>query len=216
MENNQYTAYYKNRPSEELKEIAFQDSLYEDEARLAALLILKERNEIISGDEQKELEELNKKIEAKKAKVLKDEEEASKIKLQNNIEEKPLPELYSPVAILGFSLFFSLIFGAVLMYLNLKKLGKSAQAINVLLISIGIMALMYFASIKYQLSQVVVLLINLGGGLLLIEYFWKKHVGTHIKFKKKPIVKAILVSVVISVIALAAVYFVYKDQFPTL
>lgn len=215
MTDNQYITYYKSRPTEELKEITFQENLYEDEARLAALLILKDRGEISNENEESELKALEEKIKAKKESVLKEQEKAAEIKMKNNSDENALPELYSPVAILGFSLFFSLIFGAVLMFLNLKKLGKSTQAINVLLVSVSIMVLMYFASIKFQLSQVVMLLINLGGGLLLIEFFWKKHVGIHTKFKKKPIAKAVLVSVIISIIVLATAYFIFKDQLPT-
>lgn len=214
MRENQYTTYYKKRSTEELKEIILQDSLYEDEARLAAIWVLKERNQLTTDQELNEFEVLKRKEKDKKEALL--QAELKSKKEEEEKKESILPELYSPVAILGFSLFFSLIFGAVLMFFNLKKLGKSSQATNVLLICIGIMLVMFYASLKFQLSQFVVLLINLGGGWFLIEFFWKKYVGIHTKFKKKPLTKAILISIAISLSIFALTYFFYKDQLPAL
>ena len=175
-------------------------------------MVLKERDFEFNEAQEKEHTLLKDKFAKQKEendkRVAKEQEQVT--------NEENIPELYSPVAILGFSLFFSFIFGGVLMFFNLRKLGKSAIANNVLLICTGIIVVAYFVALKFQVNQFFMLLINLGGGWLLIEFFWKKHVGLQTKFKKKSITKAVLVSVLISVAVFLVTYWVFKDQFPEL
>lgn len=207
---NQYATYYKRRPTDELREIAFQKELYHDDARMAALLELQTRGEDISEEGNKELEVLT--ANAKEV-----AREKQKVKSKTSAQSEALPEWYSPAAILGFSIFFSVIFGGVLMYANLRKAGKKTEATTAILISLGIMLVSAYLVHVYKVSQWVALLSNVSGALILIEYFWKKHLGYQTKFKRKPLTKAILISVSIALIAIlivvgAAYYF--PEHFP--
>ena len=125
-----------------------------------------------------------------------------------------LPEWYSPAAILGFSIFFSVIFGGVLMYANLRKAGKKNASIIVLAVSLGIMILSGCMAHLYKMNQWIVLLANVSGALILIEYFWKKHLGYHTKFKRKSLTKAILISVGICLFLVIILIAFFKDQLP--
>lgn len=204
---NQYATYYKRRPTDELKEIAFQKDLYHEEARIAALLELKSRGEEISEEESEELELLT--LRAKQ--IVEKQED---VEVKGSTQAEVLPEWYSPAAILGFSIFFSVIFGGVLMYANLRKVGKKAEAATAILISLGIMFISAFVAHSYQMNQWIVLLANVSGALILIEYFWKKHLGYQTKFKRKPLTKAILISVGITLcLAMVFVYF-FPGQLP--
>jgi len=204
--NNQYATYYKRRPTEELKKITSQEELYHEEARVAALLELQERKEEISEKDREALESFLKKEKLKVVEKQKNKEEAK-------IEEIELPEYYSPAAILGFSIFFSVIFGGILMFSNLRKAGKKNESFFVLGVSLVIMILSGFVAHFYQMNQWIILLANVSGALILIEYFWKKYLGYQLKFKRKSLTKAILISVGISVLfAIGMIYF-FPEQF---
>lgn len=203
---NQYATYYKRRPTDELKEISFQKELYHDDARLAALLELRSRGEEISEEAISELGKLTIKV--------KEQEKQKLVKSEVNAKAETLPEWYSPAAILGFSIFFSVIFGGVLMYANLRKVGKKTEAATAILISLGIMLMSAFIAHTYQVNQWIILLANVSGALILIEYFWKKHLGYQTKFKRKSLTKAILISVGITLtLAIMFVYF-FEGQLP--
>lgn len=204
---NQYSTYYKRQPTEELKEIAFQDDMYHEEARMAAMLELRSRGEEVSDEAYNELEDLLEKNEQIK-------KEQEKTTAFNNAKAIDLPEYYSPAAILGFSIFFSVIFGGILMFSNLRKAGKKNESILVLGVSFIIMMLSAVAAHLYQMNQWVVLLANVTGAIILIEYFWKKHIGNQTEFKRKSLTKAILVSVGATVLLMMFILYFFPEQFP--
>ena len=203
---NQYSTYYKRRPTEELKEILSKEDLYEDEARMAAMLELRNRGEEVSDEDYNELQGL-----LEKEKQTKKEQEEIKLKENSGTE---LPEYYSPAAILGFSIFFSVIFGGILMFANLRKAGKKNESILVLGVSFVIMMMSASAAHYYQMNQWVVLLANVSGAVILIEYFWKKHLGYQTKFKRKSLTKAILVSVGVTILLMVGILYFFPEQFP--
>lgn len=204
---NQYLTYYKRRPTEELKEIALQKDLYHVEARMAAVLELRSRDEDISEEEYKELELLVEKDKQAKTKEVESLE-------QSKVTGTELPEYYSPAAILGFSIFFSVIFGGVLMFTNLRKAGKKTEATAVIVVSLCIMLVSAYLVHVYQMNQWVALLANVSGAIILIEYFWKKHLGYQTKFKRKPLTNAILISLGVSILFAVILFYYFPEQFP--
>lgn len=204
---NQYSTYYKRRPTEELNGIALQEDMYHEEARMAAMIELRDRGEEVSDDAYNELENLLKKNE----RVKKEEE---KIASFNKNKAAELPEYYSPAAILGFSIFFSVIFGGILMFSNLRKAGKKNESILVLGVSFLIMVFSAIAAHLYQMNQWIVLLANVTGAIILIEYFWKKHIGDQTVFKRKPLTKAVLISLGITILLMIVVLYFFPEQFP--
>ncbi len=180
---NQYLNYYKNHSEKELLEVVQNPEAYNDEARLAAYDLLKEKNKTLTIEQITELESLKIKFNDSQI-IAKKEEEQVEEKLQN---------WYSPTAILGFSIFLEPLFGAILLSQNLKKADKKKQATIVIIIGIvfllGRMALVY----TQRMTQVNSLIISIGAGLVFIEFFWKKHLGYKVKYNRKPIWKPLLI-----------------------
>ncbi len=194
---NQYSKYYKNNTIKELKEVVVQVHDYEDEARLAAFLELKNRGETFTQEELLEMETIKNRLIEIEGKETSKKADTS-ILADEVSEEAVIPNLYSPTAILGFTILFSVLFGGILMFLNLRKLNKKATAINVLLITVGFMFLGGVVAKFSGMNQWLVMLVNIIGGIVLIEFFWKKHIGNLTQFNRKSILKPAIISVVIT------------------
>ena len=115
----------------------------------------------------------------------------------NFSEELSLPILYSKRAIQGFTLFFSTIFGAILLMQNLKEMNKPVARNQVLVFGVAytiasIILLNYLPKMFF-----VTLLFNLFGYAILSEYFWNKNLGNQLKFKKKEIWKPLTITFVV-------------------
>ncbi len=102
------------------------------------------------------------------------------------------PAIYSPQALLGFSVFFSALAGGVLAYHSLRDAGQPAAARHVLWISIGIVA---FAILLSQIvPRIPGLAFTLGyaSGLWLSNYL-KKHVPDEASYPRKKVIKPLLI-----------------------
>src|ERR1700744_5484410 len=86
-------------------------------------------------------------------------------------------EIYSKWAIWGFSIFFSSIFGGVLLVLNLRAAGLKKAANTVLIFSIlyFIASGMVVAGTIEMNINYLPLLLNIGGAAILTSYFFNKY-----------------------------------------
>jgi len=107
------------------------------------------------------------------------------------------PKIYSKKAIWGFSIFFAPIFGAVLLRQNLIDIRRKKEANIVLLISIvfTVLTILIVNSMEKRNSSLTYLL-NMGGGAILSEYFFKKYFPND-NYEYKKIWKALLISIVV-------------------
>lgn len=119
-------------------------------------------------------------------------------------------EIYSKWAIWGFSIFFSTIFGGILLVLNLRAVGLKKAANTVLLFSI-----LYFLA-----SGVIVgflgmtgtytpLFLNIVGAAILTGYFFNKYFPED-DYYPKSIGKPLILSIVISIGFFLIVYYGMK------
>lgn len=118
------------------------------------------------------------------------------------------PKIYSKKAIWGFSVFFSAIFGGVLLMQNLKGIGKKKEANIVLLLSIlYTAATIYIVNIPEETQTSLTYLCNMAGALILIQLFHKKHFPIEQNYEKKKIWKPLIISVLITIpFILALIY----------
>ncbi len=184
MENQnwkQYARHYENCSIEELSDIALNAELYHDETRWAVLQLIEQKGQELSPSQKELIEQF--KIKATKKQALD----------QVGESEKVVVELFSPRAIFGFSIFFSIILGGVLMFSNLKKMGKLKQAISVLVASVLFMFLPLFVVPFVGFSQWVVLLVNFLGALFFVEYYWKNYLGPDLVYKRRPVMKVVFI-----------------------
>ena len=109
-----------------------------------------------------------------------------------------VPALYSKRVIFMFCLLFSTIFGAVILMSNLNSVKENKGKWQVLLF-----ALLYTAGHAYTVfnfsTTYIGLMLNLGGALILTEYFWNRYIGMEKEFIRKSWTKPALVSALITV-----------------
>lgn len=130
--------------------------------------------------------------------------------LDRNVVEEPesLPPIYSSKAVLAFSVIFSTIFGGVLLMQNLRDIGKKRAANEVLIFSIvytlAIMVLV--SSIRHKTNSLSIIL-NVAGGFILTEHFFKRYIPDQNNYGKKAIWKPLIISILIIIpIILGVIY----------
>jgi hypothetical protein len=124
---------------------------------------------------------------------------------KNIVTDLDAPQFYSPRTIWGFSVFFTVIFGAVLLTSNLTD--KKAKWI---VIGFGILYTIVVIVIVNLLSQPntgLTIGLNGGGALILTNIFWGKYVGKETKFRTKPIWKPLIISILITIPFLLAIIY---------
>ncbi|HEY4194470.1 MAG TPA: hypothetical protein VGM63_02985 [Mucilaginibacter sp.] len=122
--------------------------------------------------------------------------------------------IYSKVAILVFSIFFSPLIGGILLMLNLRSVGYKREGTRILLFALGyqlissvvvnyVAQMMRFkpgdpAMLKSPQVIVSVAILNIIGGGVLAEYFFKKYFP-HDDYQHKSIWRALLITLIISI-----------------
>jgi|SaaInlStandDraft_1057018.scaffolds.fasta_scaffold14063_3 hypothetical protein len=120
-------------------------------------------------------------------------------KNESDSEELELPVLYSKKAILGFTIFFTPLFGAVLLMSNFKVLNKNKPRTQVLVFAIG-----YTLISKIILNYLPVnifnnIVFNFLGYFILSKIFWDKNLNKNFQYTKKQINKPLIISFLILV-----------------
>ncbi len=120
------------------------------------------------------------------------------IKQEKQFKETSLTELYSDKAIIGFSIFFTSIAGAILFSQNLKTLKKSGgdQVIFFGIIYFILTLLLAYALPSGTLKELCALL-NIAGGYIITIYFGSKFYPEKLKYKNKKIWNALLIALLI-------------------
>ena len=181
-----------SKSNQELENIIENKSSYTNDAILAVIWELEKRNLITE----------NEIILEKEITVIESSKETKQTDKNNEnssaFDEFEKPTLYSKRAIQGFTIFFSTIFGAVLLMYNLKVINNSKVRIQVLVFgicyTIGSVLLTEVLPKIYFIN----LIFNLIGYLILSEFFWNKTLGKDINFEKKSITKPLVISLLIT------------------
>lgn len=102
--------------------------------------------------------------------------------------EEHIPPIYSKKAIMGFSVFFSPVFGGFLLMKNLRSIGRVKAGYLVLLLSIALTAItIYVVSLPEKPTSGLSFICNGAGGALLAEVLHKRNFPFEASYKKKPI-----------------------------
>lgn len=191
MRTNSFTAKMSKKSNEELETIFDEKSKYTEEAVQAVIWELEnrsliEKTEILYQDPEKV-------GQGTKVTSTKETQE----KNESPFEELVLPVLYSQKAIQGFTIFFTTIFGAVLLMRNLKEMNKPKAAIQVLVF--GIVYTLFSIILLNYLPKMffITLIFNLIGYAVLSEFFWNKNLGKELAYNKKKIWKPLFISTLI-------------------
>ena len=187
MRANNFTQNMLKKSNAELENILEDKKTYTDEAIQAVIWELENRNIIEKGSITHNPVNLEKD-------VLIEEKELEKANHEASSEATVLPILYSKRAIQGFTIFFSTLFGAVLLMSNLKKMNKPKARVEVLVFGISYTFLTIILLDYLPKTFFLTILFNLVGYAVLVEYFWNKNLGKELQHQKKQISKPLIIS----------------------
>jgi hypothetical protein len=186
MRTNNFTQNMLKKSNAALVHILEDKDTYTDEAIQAVIWELENRNIIEKGSIIHNPVLLEKDI-------LVEEKEIEDIPAAS-IEELAIPTLYSKRAIQGFTIFFSTLFGAVLLMSNLKKVNKPKARMEVFIFGIGYTFLTILLLNYLPKTFFLTMVFNLIGYAVLVEYYWNKNLGKELKHQKKQISKPLIIS----------------------
>lgn len=133
-------------------------------------------------------------------------EEAAAIEEPVKEETVVLPVLYSQTAILAFTIFFSPLFGGVLLAMNVWKVNKKAVW-QVIVFSLVFTAFSGYISYYMAPGSFVAILIPISGALILSELFWNRLIGKQLKYDKRKIIIPLIIALLI---AIPIAFYVYQ------
>lgn len=113
--------------------------------------------------------------------------------------DKIYPQLYSINVIYIFSILFSVLFGSIMLAINLKEVNKRKKIFPVIAFSIIYIALSIYILEKFNFGYGQSTIVNILGSLILNEVFWKYYIGKEIVYRKKDWVKPLLLGIMIIV-----------------
>jgi hypothetical protein len=115
----------------------------------------------------------------------------------NIVEDQNVEALYSRKAIYFFTCVFSVIFGGILMSINLKKVNRKDCIWVVLSYTIIYSALMFSVLTQFERNTILTLLASMFGSFAFNNFFWKKYIGVETKYRTKPIWIPLIIGVII-------------------
>ena len=201
MRTNNFTQNMLKKSNAELENILEDKKMYTDEAIQAVIWELENRNIIEKGSITHNPVILEKDVLIEEKELDKDYHEASS-------EATVFPILYSKRAIQGFTIFFSTLFGAVLLMSNLKKMNKPKARVEVLVFGISYTFLTIILLDYLPKTFFLTILFNLVGYAILVEYYWNKNLGKELQHQKKQISKPLIISFAILVLLVLLQFYI--------
>ena len=119
--------------------------------------------------------------------------------------QEDLPELFSKSLILIFAILFSVLFAAVLLVINLRRLGKKTESLWVLLFAFGYLVLIALILQSTGLEPSWTFVANVLGAAILNEFFWNRFIGKDFEYRRRGWIKPILIALLIAMIFFFAV-----------
>lgn len=202
IENTELTDEMREKSNYDLQQIVRK---YPDvkKSRVIAALRELEKRDVLYSDDRKLLEDLTEeeRLNESEDSPQKPVTPFSIFRDPNIVDDFNAPKLYSRFAIRFFAILFSTFFGGILMAINFSRLGKKWEIAYVIgfsmLYSYGVF---YATTLSPENATTITLMLNLLGSLILEEFFWKRYIGKHFKFRRQSLRGAILIGLVISVL----------------
>ena len=182
---------------------------YTPEAVEYAIVEMEKRGKIFSDEE---LNGVRHKMQLKREAEEAEEKEARQPMDINIVTDETAPSYYSQRAIYSFGIFFSVLFGAVLLAINVNNAGSKRGVWKVIIFGIiysvfqiSMSSMILFTAIKHKYSFVII--IGAIGMLLMNELFWKKYIGKDTKYRTRPIWMPLIIGLVLfTPLVLAVIY----------
>lgn len=207
MENN-FSEEMKVKSNLELKDIVINFELNRGAITSAARKELEIRGIELSEDEKQIIEE--KKNKRKQFAIESSEKKKSFDSFNVNwkmniVSDLNAPQLYSRQVINIFSILFSVLFGGILLSINLNTINNRKGKLPVLLFSITYTIIMIVGlNLINVKSSALTLALNAIGAIFLYNYFWKKYIGSDFQYRTRPYWTPLIIGIIISALLIWA------------
>lgn len=189
MDNN-FIEEVTSKTTEELREIAVNFDMYRGALVAAAKQELTNRGIELTDEEKAKIEEKKN----KRRQVAISSVDSNKtwnsflVKWKINIvDDINAPQLYSRQVINIFSILFSVLFGGILLAINLKTVNHKKAIFPVLVFSVLYTGLVVFILNLIPGSPTTLTVVfNLLGAIVLYNFFWGKYIGKEFQYRTKP------------------------------
>jgi hypothetical protein len=102
------------------------------------------------------------------------------------VEDPDAPAFYSKRLILVFSILFSVLFGSVMLAINVSKMQNLSKAVLVVLFGLGFTVLAVAIAATYHLSSPFSILFGYLGAYAMEYLFWRSYIGNATLYRAKP------------------------------
>ncbi|MGZ4056237.1 MAG: hypothetical protein ACXVPU_04800 [Bacteroidia bacterium] len=126
---------------------------------------------------------------------------------KNVVDDLEAPQYYSEKAIYSFAVFFGVLFGSVLMAINLNNTENKKGIIEVIVFGIVFTALQIFILSAIPQNSGLTLIFSLGGAFVINNYFWKKYIGGETKYRTRPIWIPLITGILMCVIIFLGIFY---------
>jgi len=116
----------------------------------------------------------------------------------NFIEDPDAPLLFSRRAIYGFSVFFSVVFGSIMLAINVSKIAGKGKAALVVLFGLIYTVVTILIAKTLKLNSGLGVVISLLGAALIETLFWNRFIGNATLYRKRPIWISLAIAVVLA------------------
>jgi hypothetical protein len=103
----------------------------------------------------------------------------------NQVEDPDAPSMFSKRAIFAFSVLCSVLFGSILLAINISKTQNRDKAFWVVLYGVGFIFLQAILSGGY--NPIFTLLTSIAGAYIMDNFFWNKYLGNATLYRARPI-----------------------------
>jgi hypothetical protein len=191
----------KLKTNEELKEITINFEIYRGAIVAAAKQELSNRGIELSIEEKEIIDKkkLQRKQDAIAPKKSSNSWDWFNVKWKINIvDSSEAPQLYSRQVINIFSILFSVLFGGILLAINLNTINKKKGIFPVLAFSLAYTVLM---AVGLKLiggrSSAFTIVLNILGATILYNTFWAKYIGKSTEYRTKPFWIPLIIGILI-------------------
>ena len=199
MSENSYKLVVARMPDEDLiTALKANEAMYLDEMILAVLDECEKRKLFFPGAEALRAS-ITARIVVEEAVVVPEPvEEAQAVK----------PDLYSQTVILAFTIFFSPLFGGIMLAMNVWKVNKKAVWQVILFLVVFTAFAGYLSYYILAPGSFAAILIRIGGALVLSELLWNHLIGKGVAYNKRKIIVPLIIALLITV---PIVYYLYQN-----
>src|SRR5438445_7661421 len=164
-----------SKSEDDLQEYINNRLKYTPDAVFAAIEELKKRGKIFTEAAIEIIKyDIEKHQEVSKQRIVEGEFNFNRWK-KNVTDDINAPEFYSERVIYTFSILFSVLFGSILMAINLRNTETKKGIIEIMLFGIGYMSIQIWILSFLPRNSGLTLITSAGGAMIINYIFWKKY-----------------------------------------